>query len=376
MRLLWLGFLLVVATAGIVVGVVSGESVVLWPLAWSFWAPMGFLLLTRRPGNAVGLASFSIGLSWGLSFAGAWAIGRAGQTRAGAWIEMLVVPLGVLPWLAVVWLVLVFPTGDYAGRAERAISRATLFIGALAGLAFALSSKPQDLTQLPSPLAVPALDPLTGPIVSDAGFSMVIAVLVASVVLLVRRWRLSSGAERQQYRLMLLGALLFAIILSVGQLVPDGSAIGEVFAETATVVGGGAIPICIGIAVTRYRLYEIDHIISRTFGYTVLVVALGLVYAFGAIWIPTRLVGDEVPPAYVAGSTLAVAALFNPLRRFVLGWADRRFHRSRYDAEQVAAEFAVRLRDEVDIDVLTADLTVVVAATIRPSSLGVWVSDR
>ncbi|MGH8947860.1 MAG: hypothetical protein ACRDXF_03290, partial [Acidimicrobiia bacterium] len=131
---------------------------------------------------------------------------------------------------------------------------------------------------------------------------------------------------------------------------------------------GGAVT----LAILRYRLFEIDRLISRTVTYAVVAGALALVYGVGAIWLPSRIVGEQTP-LFVAGSTLAVAALFNPLRRRVMRWVDRRFNRSSYDLEQITDRFAARLRDQVDADRLADDWAKVVTGTLQPSAVGVWV---
>jgi hypothetical protein len=143
--------------------------------------------------------------------------------------------------------------------------------------------------------------------------------------------------------------------------------LGSVFNFVFSLLVAGAVT----LAVLRYRLYEIDRLISRTVTYTVLAVVLAIVYGFGAVWLPSRVVGEQTP-LFVAGSTLAVAALFNPLRRRVMRWVDRRFNRSSYDAEQIADAFAVRLRDEVDPERLADEWATTVVRALQPSSIGVW----
>ncbi|MGH8915549.1 MAG: hypothetical protein ACRDZM_13655, partial [Acidimicrobiia bacterium] len=128
------------------------------------------------------------------------------------------------------------------------------------------------------------------------------------------------------------------------------------------------------LASLRYRLFEIDRLISRTVTYAIVAGVLAAVYGLGAVWLPTQVVGQQTP-LFVAGSTLAAAALFNPLRRTVMRWVDRRFHRSRYDPEQIADEFATKLRDQVDTEQLAADWAGVVTGTLQPSAVGVWVRE-
>jgi hypothetical protein len=136
------------------------------------------------------------------------------------------------------------------------------------------------------------------------------------------------------------------------------------------------IPLAIGVAVLRYRLYEIDRIISRTIGWAVVttIVAglfIALVLAFQALLAP--LTGSNT--IAVAGSTLLVAALFQPLRRRVQRLVDRRFNRTRYDAERTVAAFAARLRDEVDLESLRGEILTAVAQTVQPTSVSLWLRD-
>jgi hypothetical protein len=163
-------------------------------------------------------------------------------------------------------------------------------------------------------------------------------------------------------------------VLGVGGILLAVSALPIPYIDDAHEVAGLVLtvgsPIAIGFAVAKYRLYEVDRLISQTVSYTIIVLALGLVLAAGSVWIPQTL-GIEEPLA-VAASTLAVAAGFNPLRRRVQGVVDRRFNRSRYDHERVAQEFSVTLRDNVDLQELLDGWTRVVAQTMRPRTISVW----
>jgi hypothetical protein len=134
-------------------------------------------------------------------------------------------------------------------------------------------------------------------------------------------------------------------------------------------------PIAIGIAVFRYRLFEVDRFISRTVSYALVVGFLAAVFVAGVTWIPNALgLGDS--PLLVAASTLAVAAIFNPLRRQTQVWVDRRFNRSHYDAERVMESFAGSLQTRVDPDGVMDDLVDVVSEAMQPESVGAWVRDR
>jgi hypothetical protein len=141
------------------------------------------------------------------------------------------------------------------------------------------------------------------------------------------------------------------------------------FENYSFVIAVSVFPVAIGIAVLRYRLYDIDRVVRRTVSYALLAVLLAAVYLGGAAALGA-LVGQQSPLS-VAAATLAAAALFNPIRRRVQGWVDRRFDRARYDAGLVVEGFSTRLRDEVDLEGLTTDLSGVVTKTLRPASVGV-----
>jgi hypothetical protein len=221
-------------------------------------------------------------------------------------------------------------------------------------------------TGLPSPLAVPALEEVAGVITADPSFLFVIGFTLAAIVLVIGRWRRSEGVERLQFRWLLVGAVAFMLIMGIGQVVPEGND-----GELLWLLGGSAIPGAIGIAVLRYRLFEIDRIISRTVSYTVLVGLLAAVYVGGVTGL-TFLLPDQ-SQLVVAATTLTVAALFNPVRRRVQDLVDRRFNRSRYDTQRVMDGFAGSLRDRVDSSEVVEGWVGVVAETMQPAAVGVWV---
>jgi hypothetical protein len=330
------------------------------------WGVVGYLILMRRPGNGVGTAALTVGVSWGIGF-GMLALSAAYPTSALAvWAELINVLLGVMPWLAVIWLLLVFPSGVLAGRWERVVGVAVIVFGLVLTLAFAVHPGPMDQSGLPSPLAIPTLAGVTTVVTSDASFSVMVGLVVATLLLLVLRWRRSDGMERLQYRWLAVGGLGFVISVTIGQLAEENSA-----GELIWFLGGAAIPISIGVAILRYRLYEIDRLISRTVSYVVVVGVLAAVFA-GVVTLASSVLQTESDLA-IAASTLAAAALFNPLRRRVQAGVDRRFNRSRYDAERVVDGFSSGLRDEVDPERVVDGWISVVNETMRPTSSGVWV---
>jgi len=360
------------ATGGTLVGVLGpglegGDR--LWPIAWLLWAPVGYLILVRRPGNGVGAAALIIGLSWGVGFALLAFSATLSAGPVAAWAELANIVLGVLPWITIVWLVLVYPSGGYAGRAEKVTGRLLIGFGVIVTIAFAVDTTPMEETGLPSPLAVPALQDIASALTADQSFFAVMAFVLSAILLVVRRWRRSLGVERLQYQWLMIGAAAFLLIMSIGQVVPEDSN-----TDLLWILGGSAIPGAIGVAVLRYRLYEIDRLISRTVGYLLIVGLLAAVF-FGVVTTVGSLLPAESDLA-IAASTLAVAALFNPVRKRVQTWVDRRFNRSRYDAQRVMDRFAGSLRDRLDSGEVVDGWVGVVSETMQPVSVGVWVREQ
>lgn len=202
-----------------------------------------------------------------------------------------------------------------------------------------------------------------------AGVGM-LTLMVGGIVAIVVRYRRSDSVVRSQIRLVALSLVLFIATALYRLLTDDRGNVSDFAFGIVTIL----VPISITVAILRHRLFDIDRLISRTVGYAIVIGTLALVYIAGAVWLPTRITGEE-SPLFVAGSTLAVAALFNPVRRRVIGWVDRRFDRGRYDAEQVLARFSERLNDEIALDQIAADSIAVISQTMQPSSVGVWIRE-
>jgi hypothetical protein len=191
----------------------------------------------------------------------------------------------------------------------------------------------------------------------------------------VARYRNASGEERAQLKWLLWGAIVFVIsgtvIILAGTLDPNPSVIVKV-AEGVALVALNGFPLSVGVAILKYRLYEIDRVISRTLAY---VIMTGLLVG---CYVGVVTLGTDVLPfrgsVAVAASTLVVAALFNPLRRRVQHAVDRRFNRARYDAEMTVAAFAARLQDAVDPAAVQADLLGAVQRSLEPVHASVWLS--
>ncbi|MGA7098364.1 MAG: hypothetical protein WB245_12445 [Acidimicrobiia bacterium] len=268
-------------------------------------------------------------------------------------------------------LFLLFPNGRLASRRWRPV----LWMVPIAGIPFAASS-PIVASYVSDPASflrsnwdyANAGGQMPAGVVTFANImtAIVVAIVLAGAVSLVLRLRTSTGVERQQVKWVVYAGVAAAIGWFFALAFPFPAAVEVVPA------GLGALTLTAGLAISlfRYRLYDIDRVVSRTVGYALVVGVLGLVYAIGAVWLPSRLAGES--PLYVAGSTLAVAALFNPLRRRVIRWVDRRFYRSRYDAQQIVDEFTDRLKDQMDAELLKADLVDVISETMQPAAIGMW----
>jgi hypothetical protein len=198
-----------------------------------------------------------------------------------------------------------------------------------------------------------------------------VAISLSWVARLAISYRRSAGERRQQIKWLASGAAV--LVLS---LVAFGISSGQVgqASRAITFLGIAALPVCTGVAILKYRLYEIDRIISRTLAYAIVTGLLIGVYA-GVVLLATRVLPLSSPVA-VAGATLTAAALFSPLRRRVQQVVDRRFNRARYDADQTIAAFAARLKDAVDLDSVCDDLAGVAGQVLEPAHISVWISHR
>jgi hypothetical protein len=201
-------------------------------------------------------------------------------------------------------------------------------------------------------------------LVLDVSVIAAAASFLAALVSLAQRWRRARGNEREQLKWVAFAAglaLVANIVLQIFQLPGLG------------LVGVVLVPVGAAVAILRYRLYDIDRIISRTLGYGLLTALLGLVYVAG-VFVSGRLLNPGGKPSglAVAASTLAVAALFQPARRRVQAAVDRRFNRARYDAARTVAAFSARLRDQIDLDTLSTELLAVVDQTMEPTQVSFW----
>jgi hypothetical protein len=336
-----------------------------WAVIWLAYALVGGVILFRSRGNNIGRLLIGIGLCWAWTFVAMVVIERL-QSPTSVWVEMLSSVAGYWAWGFLILIPVLFPTGRPSDRFTRWLQVGVMITIGLVSLAEFISQSPKELTGTVSPVSLP-LFPEIIEFLLDGGFILVPLLLVASLWTLVARWRRSTGAERLQYRWFIGSIILVAITLGAVSLVPE-----EVpFLDLAFVVID-LIPLAIGIAVLRYRLYEIDRVVSRTVGYGLVIGILAFIYIVAAVWLPSQVIGQQ-PDLFVAGATLMVAAMFAPLRKRVLAAVDRRFYRTRYDSELLVLGFSRQVGNQVDIDLLVDDWLEVVSQTMQPTSAGVWV---
>jgi hypothetical protein len=329
---------------------------------------VGALMASRLPGNPYGWVWCASGLAYGLSdVAGPLAVAVAGP----AWVFWVMAAWGWMSALGLlVFVFLLFPTGRLPSSRWRWVARAAGAITVLLMVAVLFFDDPND----PTVVGPWALDAAAGRYLSRAaetGLLAMFLLVLAGMASLVLRFRRANPIERRQLTWFLYATVLFAAVLvldGVLEVLPTG-VIGAVINALAFTL----LPVAVGVAVLRYRLYEIDRIVSRTVSYGLLTAGLiGLYLLVVALLRPLLepLTGSST--LAVAGSTLAVAAAFNPARKRLQAAVDRRFDRARYDAVRAVDHFAARLRDQVDLNEITAGLCDTVDATVAPGRVAVW----
>ena len=372
---------------GLVLRFLAGEpftlNEALLPVLYAF-SIVGFLIALNRPGNGIAWLCLGIGAVWGLETAG-FGVVAFGQANPGSVPGPDVIAAVVSPlWIPGIFtigtfLLLLFPDGRLPSPRWRWVAWvAGLVILTLYTLTV-LSER--ETFSYGRPAIENPLANVLGPWVEEGGLivtALELAILFSlltgvggSILAVVLRYRRSRGEERQQLKWLATAGTVSVTIFAVSIFMADvfGDTVGLVAAFTFVL-----IPVSIGIAVLRHGLYHIDRLVSRTVTYAVVTLLLATAYALTALTLGT-IVGQNNPMA-VAGATLTAAALFNPVRRRVHTWVDRRFNRARYDAQLELEAFAKRLGGSFDIDVVTRDLMGVVSRTVRPSAATTWVRGR
>lgn len=366
-------------------GTVFVEDLI-WFLSLTMFVPVGALIASRHPRNPVGWIFLAIGLSEVLSkFAYEYAayslITNPGALPGGsamAWLQSWIwaPELTLFPFL-----ILLFPDGRLLSRRWRAVGWIPL-VWMLAFFGYSVALWPHRgafLLRNVESFGIASLARIEATLF--ALFPAVMLCLAASLVCLIIRFRRSKGDQRQQLKWIALTAGLGATNIVVIDLILDPlelensatTLIGE------TLGGPGLFAIAAGVAILKYRLFDIDRIINRTLVYGALTALLALIYlggvvGFGAVL--RSLTGQQSNSLAVAASTLAVAALFRPVRGRLQSFIDRRFYRRKYDVAKIVESFSSQLREEVDLNALSGHLVEVVQETMQPSHVSLWLRSR
>ena len=337
-------------------------------------ATVGALLGSRRPAHPVGWLLLGLGLLVVADvvvseYVAYGVVARPGSLSGASYLAGVSNGVQFL-WLACAGFVLLLtPTGSLPSPRWRWCARLAAAAPLLLVLLSAVDPQPllPEHPEVGNPLAVPVPAGLLLAVAAVAAV-VVLATLVAAAGSLVVRFRRARGVERQQLRWLALAAALAAGLLLVAVAAGAMGRDGVVLAAIGTCVA--LLPLATGAAILRYRLYDLDRIISRTLAYGLLTLLLGLAYA-GVVLGLGRLLPQGSSLA-VAAATLAVAALFQPARRRIQQTVDRRFNRRRYDAARTIEQFSSRLHQQIDLSTLTAELLAVADRTVEPKMVSLW----
>lgn len=373
----------VLAITGLLLAIPSGFGI-LWFVPYT---AVGTVLVVRRPGTSIGWLLLAIG--WSLVLQTMPVSATAEQFSAGTvpWPQLIQSyvaggPLGIASFVLFAYLAMTFPSGRLPGGRWGRVAKVPL--AAVCTLIAVSAVGPTinvNLIDAPNgalvrnPLAVAPDAGIWQVLNSSLNFVLVVGLLVSGAVSLVVRHRRAAGVEREQL------SWVVAAVAFVGAAIVGGIALGGLVPQAAdegivwipAIVAFPTVPISVGIAVLRYRLYEIDRIISRTIGWAIVSSVLAAVFLTVILVTQAALASiTTLDSLAVAASTLVIAALFQPLRRRVQVRVDRRFNRAHYDAERTVAAFANRLRDKVNLDELGGEISTAVSSTVQPGSVSVW----
>jgi hypothetical protein len=372
-------------------GLVLALSLVLIPLAFSAgqnplaaggpqiavavsFAAVGLVIARHRPANPIGwlMLGLAVGLliyaDSGLYDVLGYRLGhRLPLAPAVLFLYQVTEPmLGLLPLI-----ILLFPDGRLPSPRWRWVLRCYLIAAVsdvLAQVLMSVYAITWHRTQVDADGQLMLASQRYGVVFVPAAL-IFFALWVLAVGYQVVSWRRSAGEARQQRNWLMAGGAAALVSFIAGSLIGTAGGVWQVVGGVA-LAGIAALPVGMGVAILKYRLYEIDRIISRTLGYAIVTGLLVTVYA--GLVLLARQVFSANSPVAVAASTLAVAALFSPARRRVQRVVDRRFNRVQYDADRMVEAFADGLKDATDLDRIRADLTGVVSQTLEPTHVTVW----
>jgi hypothetical protein len=343
------------------------------------FATPGALLASRRPENPIGWLMCASALAFTVGGVAVEYSDYAFREHRedlpavalAAWVGTFVWIIGVGP--AATFLLLLFPNGKLPSPRWRAVAGLAGAGLALTVVSLALNPGRIEDTRVSNPLGIPGGEAILNAVGAAGAISLAIGV-VASVTSLIMRFRGAQREERQQLKWIAYAAPLMVLGLIASEIASRSSSDAAVnLSNTMVSLSLAFVPVAIGTAVLRYRLYDIDVVINRTLVYGVLTATLAAAYLGTVLVLQLALSPlTERSDLAIAGSTLAVAALFSPARQRIQELVDRRFYRSRYDAARTLESFGARLRNEVDLEALGAELRSVVAQTMQPASVSLW----
>ena len=380
-RLAWglVGLTVVLFGGSVILDVVGGtdwesSTAFIWAFGLAF-SGIGAVIAIRQQGNAIGWIFLAAGVGAGVarlasSYAEYWVAGEGGTRAIGeaaavysnvSWIPFILLPT--------TFLLLLFPDGRLLSSRWRRIGWCAA-LGIAGGFVTSVLTpgKIEDFPQLENPYGVDSslIDPLTG-----LSFLVLVIGIVGSSASLIVRFRRATGEQRLQLKWLALAGAIAALTFPIALFGWD--LWGEAISIAAIMLSVLGLPVAAGVAILRYRLYDIDVVINRTLVYGALTATLAAAYLASVLVLQLALSGLTAGSGLaVAASTLAVAALFRPARNRIQQLVDRRFYRRRYDAQRTLESFSARLREEVDLAALDAELREVVAETMEPAHVSLW----
>jgi hypothetical protein len=365
----------VVVLLDAILGWPSGGFYVVFAPAPLAFATVGWLLTVRRPDNVIGPMCLAFGLIFATYFPLDLLVRLGASSRLLDLVATFSSSSDAPGFILVAMILILFPDGRLPGPRWRWTVWAAVVGTVAAVIGFALD--PGPLAAFPSVVNPIGIDGFPGTIVGEIGYVALLVLLVAAVGALVTRWRRGVPVERAQIKWVAAASVVLLVaeaanLATFNPADPLGSPIAVVIASAGTAL----VPLAIGIAILRYRLYEIDRLVSRTIGWAIVTALLVAVFAGMVVGLQAVLPVASGDTLVVAASTLVAFALFQPLRRRVQRAVDRRFDRARYDGERTAAAFGERLRSEVDLGGLESDLADTVRTTLHPGSTHLWIRGR
>ena len=378
-RLVWavpvIGAIAVVVVAAYMVGLGPqpvagiGDEAVFIMVAGLAFGCVGALVAVRQPGNAIGWLFCGVGLASAVS-ALSFLYGELAVPGSiwGTWLSGWT---GSLILVSVPLVLLLFPDGKPLSRRWRLAVWIAGVAMTVLEVDHALAPGRLEDSAVINPAGIESFGFLRSPWLGWSSWILVGLSAVAGAVSLVLRFRRSRGVQRQQLKWLALAASMVGVAFVLLVATAGEAEWASYFSSVSVLL----LPVLVGVAILRYRLYEIDTIVNRTLVYGSVSAIMGLVYTVGVVGLSDvirKTTGQDSNQLAVAASTLAVAALFRPARSRIQNIVDRRFYRSKYDAARTVEAFSARLQEEIDLEALASELEAIVRHTVQPVSVSLW----